>query len=92
MGGQPAIGQQALDLAEDQVDHAIQQMAQFRDRMQKRIGELQQGGLDVFDQRYQPVAGSAKPMVRPTLHDSPTTWKGSRKASSAFSLVSRSRQ
>lgn len=49
-------------------DQAIQQMAVYRDRMQQRIGELKRGGLDVFDQRYQPIAGS-KPQKYSTAYD-----------------------
>lgn len=36
-------------------DHAIQHVGEFRDRMQRRITELKQGGLNVFDQRYRPL-------------------------------------
>ena len=36
-------------------DHAIQHVVAYRDRMQQRIAELKQGGLNVFDQRYRPI-------------------------------------
>lgn len=49
-------------------DQAIQQMSVYRDRMQQRIGELKRGGLDVFDQRYQPIVGS-KPQKYSTAYD-----------------------
>ncbi len=49
-------------------DHAIQQMAVVRDRMQQRIAELQQGGIDVFDQRYQQIPGT-KPQKYRTVYD-----------------------
>ncbi|HEY9101130.1 methyl-accepting chemotaxis protein [Chitinimonas sp.] len=40
------------------LDAAISRAIAVRDKMQDRIAALAQDGLDVFDQRYQPIAGT----------------------------------
>ncbi len=40
------------------LDVAISRALKQREQMQARITELAAGGLDVFDQRYQPIAGT----------------------------------
>ncbi|WP_028450710.1 methyl-accepting chemotaxis protein [Chitinibacter tainanensis] len=54
MVGRFVIGQGALD-------SAIRLCLRYRDRVAEKITALQQRGIDVFDQRYQPVADTKPP-------------------------------
>ncbi|WP_189459201.1 methyl-accepting chemotaxis protein [Jeongeupia chitinilytica] len=51
-------------VGQGELDAAIQRAGQFRDRIADKLAEFGQRGVDVFDQRYQPIAGTNPPKFR----------------------------
>ena len=50
-------------------DHAVDKARLFRDRIQTQLGEMAQSGIDVFDQRYQPIQGTNPPKLKASWGD-----------------------